>query len=67
MKRIIYVVLICMFAGMYSCKQTDSSNTGNTDNTPAIQKEKSDSLLNEANKLNSPDSGKTKKDSVKAK
>jgi hypothetical protein len=68
MKRIIYVLAICLIAGVYSCSHADKGNSGSSD-AASIEKAKrdslkNDSLLQQANDMNAPDTTNTKKDSV---
>lgn len=64
MKRIGYAIAFCIFAGIYGCGHNDAGTNNNTSKSVADSASK-DSLLNAANKLNAPDSGKgTVKDST---
>jgi len=66
MKRILYVLAICLMATVYSCKSTDKGNAGNAAETEKAKKDSIENanLLKQAGDMNSTDSNKTKKDSA---
>ena len=67
MKRIFYVLAICIIANLYSCKQKDAGTSNSSANDEATKNAKKDSTLKAADKLLSGDSLDSKKDSLKKK
>jgi hypothetical protein len=64
MKNYFFLLAFCIAIFMSSCNRHDAGKSNAAKNDSAMQKAKSDSLINAANKMNATDSSNTKKDST---